>query len=289
MLLIICIISIYIHIYTLSYMIGDTHYNQFYITIELFAFSINILIMSNNIIMLFLSWELVGICSYFLISFWKLNQFNNLSSIKALLFNKIGDIFILFLILILLFYYFILNYNNILLLINNKWLNIISSSLLIASFTKSTILPFSGWISDAMAAPTPVSALLHSATMVTAGIFLLFKFYFIFISIPFLSSFTLIFASIIAVYQSNMKKIIAYSTTSQLSYMCWSCALCNYISSLFHLFIHAFFKSLLFLISGIILHLLINELNIYKLGGFNNILSLEYNFLFLSLISLISW
>ena len=160
-------------------MIGDSHYNQFYTIIELFAFSMNILVMSNNLILLFFSWELVGMVSYLLISFWKINQNSNLSAIKALLFNKLGDIFLLlvlgstfnliqsldyYLICLLINYFHYTFYN-----ITNPII-ILSYSILIAAFSKSTKVPFSGWIVDAMAAPTPVSALLHSATMVTAGI-----------------------------------------------------------------------------------------------------------------------
>ncbi len=127
-----------------------------------------------------------------------------------------------------------------------------------------------------MAAPTPVSALLHSATMVTAGIFLIIRYYFIIYSliISLIGAFTSLFGSLIALNQSHMKRIIAYSTTSQLGYMIFSCSNINYFGAIFHLFIHAFFKSLLFLITGQLLHFIINESHIYKLTGFTNIFPL---------------
>ena len=173
----------------------------------------------------------------------------------------------------------------------NNPIIILSTSILIAAFAKSTKVPFSGWIVDAMAAPTPVSALLHSATMVTAGIFLIFKLFFLSSTLLICSigCFTSLFGSIMAMFQSHMKRIIAYSTTSQLGYMMFSCALGNYYGAMFHLFIHAFFKSLLFLTAGHILHLCINESHIIKLSGFYNVLPLSYNFILIGSLCLIGW
>ena len=249
-------------------------------------------------IIFFFSWELVGLCSYLLISFWKVNQHSNLSSIKAVLYNKLGDIFLLLAIGcsfdLLYFAYFdfmflLLGVFNLVLEYYNNPINILCCCLIIAAFTKSTKIPFSGWMTDAMAAPTPVSALLHAATMVTAGIFLLFRFWFIIISntICSIGGFTSLFGSIVAVFQSHMKKIIAYSTTSQLGYLCWSCGLSNYFGATFHLFGHAFFKSLLFLTAGVVLHSNINEVYVYKLGGFTTVLVTSYTFIFVCSISLI--
>ena len=165
------------------------------------------------------------------------------------------------------------------------------SLLVLAAFTKSTIIPMSGWIADAMAAPTTVSALLHSATMVTAGIFFVYQFWFIIqsYSVCYIGCFTSLFGGFMAIVQSNIKKIIAYSTTSQLGYMMFTCGIDNYFSSIFHLFVHAFFKSLLFLTAGFLLHYIINEVHIYKLSGFSNVLPLSYNFMFIACLSLIGW
>jgi len=165
------------------------------------------------------------------------------------------------------------------------------SSISLAAFTKSTLIPFSGWIADAMAAPTPVSALLHSATMVTAGVFLIYQFWFIIQSytICCIACFTSIFGSIMAIFDSNMKKLVAYSTTSQLGYMMFSCGISNYLAAIFHLFVHAFFKSLLFLTAGFILHSLTNEVNIYKLSSFSIYAPLSYNFLLITCFSLLTW
>ena len=141
-----------------------------------------------------------------------------------------------------------------------------------------------------MAAPTPVSALLHSATMVTAGIFLCFRLWFVMhvSTICSIGCFTSLFGGIMAVFQSHMKRIIAYSTTSQLGYMMFSCALGNYFGTMFHLFIHAFFKSLLFLTAGYILHSTMNEVHMYKCTGFSNILPLSYKFILIGCLSLLS-
>ena len=140
-----------------------------------------------------------------------------------------------------------------------------------------------------MAAPTPVSALLHSATMVTAGIFLIFKLFFLSSTLLICSigCFTSLFGSIMAMFQSHMKRIIAYSTTSQLGYMMFSCALGNYYGAMFHLFIHAFFKSLLFLTAGFVYHSSTHEVHIYKLSGFTNVLPISYNFIVLGSLSLV--
>ena len=166
-----------------------------------------------------------------------------------------------------------------------------ASLIILGAFTKSTKVPFSGWIADAMTAPTPVSALLHSATMVTAGIFLIYQFWFIIQSYTICSigCFTSIFGSFMAVFQSHMKKIIAYSTTSQLGYMMFACGLDNYLAAHFHILIHAFFKSLLFLTAGFIYHSSTNEVHIYKLSGFNQILPISYQFIILGSLSLVGW
>ena len=165
------------------------------------------------------------------------------------------------------------------------------SLVVLAAFTKSTIIPISGWIADAMAAPTTVSALLHSATMVTAGLFLMVQFWFIIqsYSVCYIGCFTSLFGGFMAIVQSNIKKIIAYSTTSQLGYMMFACGLDNYLAAHFHILIHAFFKSLLFLTAGFLLHYIINEVHIYKLSGFSNVLPLSYNFMFIACLSLIGW
>ena len=165
------------------------------------------------------------------------------------------------------------------------------SLLVLAAFTKSTIIPISGWIADAMAAPTTVSALLHSATMVTAGIFFVYQFWFIIqsYSVCYIGCFTSLFGGFMAIVQSNIKKIIAYSTTSQLGYMMFACGLDNYLAAHFHILIHAFFKSLLFLTAGYILHSTMNEVHMYKCTGFSNILPLSYNFILIGCLSLLSW
>ncbi len=270
MYLIITFISFIIHFYSFKYMKNDQNICRFISFLSLFTFFMLILVSSGNLIQLFLGWEGVGLCSYLLIGYWYNRTFAIKSAIKAILINKIGDIS--FLILIILTWK---QYGDISFINDHKIpCTFLVLSILIASTSKSSQFGLHTWLPDAMEGPTPVSALIHAATMVTAGIFLIIRLSHIienidtiYIIMLLLGSLTSIFAASISLTQNDFKKVIAYSTCSQLGYMMMICGLSQYSLSLFHLFNHAFFKALLFLSAGLIIHSLIDEQDIRRSGS----------------------
>jgi len=247
-----------------------------------------ILISSSNLLLLLIGWEGVGLCSFLLINFWNSRISAIKAALKALVINRIGDIFLLIALMFIIFTYRTLDLNSLKLLIyyypniclelinmNLFSINIICSCLLIGVIGKSAQLILHTWLPDAMEGPTPISALIHAATMVTAGIILIIKTSFFFensykflIFLIFIGSLTAFVASTIAIVQTDIKKIIAFSTCSQLGLMLLSCGLSGYSISCFHLFTHAVFKALLFLVSGVLIHFFINEQDFRKYGNF---------------------
>lgn len=295
MLFVVLFISFIVHIYSVIYMRNDPHLLRFLSLLSLFTFCMLILVTSVNLFQLFLGWEGVGICSYLLVNFWFTRVQANKSAIKAMLMNRFGDIS--FLIFIGLFFYVFRTFDLISFFViydsyKYSYLNfyffyvhlysLLSFFILIAAVGKSAQLGLHTWLPDAMEGPTPVSALIHAATMVTAGVFLLIRFYFIIdlsgikFLIFFFGCLTALFGSLIAVMQNDIKKVIAYSTCSQLGYMVVACALGKYNLALFHLFNHAFFKALLFLSAGVILHSLLDEQDMRKMGGLLRYLPFTY-------------
>lgn len=269
-------------IYSFYYMKEEYNLNKFISYLFLFSVSMGLLVLSNNFLSLFVGWEFVGLMSFLLINFWNTSLNSNKSGLKAILFNKIGDISLI-LALIFLYYHnsfninlpFIENYNSLKNVINFQDIYFL---FLIASFAKSAQFIFHCWLSDAMAGPTPVSALLHAATMVTAGVYLLLKLninnYMLNIInkeiIIIIGILTIIFASLNSIYNKDIKKIIAFSTASQIGLMIINIGFGQYteeFNSIFHLFTHGFFKALLFLTAGILIHNLVNEQDIRKYGS----------------------
>ena len=296
MIFIITSISLMVHFYSFEYMYSDPYILKFFSFLSLFSFFMLVLISADNLLQLFLGWEGVGICSYLLISFWNTRIMANKSAIKALLINKIGDIFLIITICIFFYYFKTLDFTIIFILypffliknfifinINLNLLNTLAFFLLVGAMAKSSQIGLHTWLPDAMEGPTPVSALIHAATMVTAGVFLVTRFSPIFeysssllIKMSFIGSLTSFLGASIAMVQHDIKKIIAYSTCSQLGYMILSCSLSNYSGSLFHLLNHAFFKALLFLSAGSIIHSLSDEQDIRKMGNLVNIIPFLY-------------
>jgi NADH-ubiquinone oxidoreductase chain 5 len=306
MLLVINLISFAAHFYSIEYMNEDPYYKRFMTYLSLFTFFMIILVSSDNFIQLFIGWEGVGICSYLLINFWYTRLEANKAALLAVLTNKIGDLFIMLVICIILYninsvsfsiinyllpnleiifdfnksYWIFINYlfdNNIIydfslnFYINNNFYNIYFYNLIgififIGVMAKSAQFGLHIWLPEAMEGPTPVSSLIHAATMVTAGIFLILRFSFFFIAVPyilliifFIGSFTVIISTLIGCFQQDIKKVVAYSTCSQLAYMVAACGLTGYVNGFFHLYTHAFFKALLFLSSGYIIHIMNNQ------------------------------
>jgi len=266
MLLVVTFISMLVHLYSISYMSEDPHKPRFMSYLSLFTFFMLILVTANNFLHMFVGWEGVGVSSYLLINFWFTRIQANKSAIKAMLLNRVGDFFLL-LAIFLIYYcfetldYLIVfataeNFNNFKCLIgffDIKIIDLICLFLLFGAMGKSAQLGLHTWLPDAMEGPTPVSALIHAATMVTAGIFLIVRCSYLFENTSFvlfimavIGALTAFFGASTGVLQNDIKKIIAYSTCSQLGYMLFSCGLSNYHIAFFHLYNHAFFKALLF-------------------------------------------
>src|ERR1700722_1069015 len=279
-------ISFFVHLYSTVYMRTDPHVVRFLGFLSLFTFFMIFLVTSANLIMLYIGWEGVGLSSFLLIAFWFTRVSALKAALKAVLINKIGDMFLVLGIGILTT--FTAGSTNIATLpvtftaealaspfaMGLTSLDLVALCLVMAAFVKSAQLFFHTWLPDAMEGPTPVSALLHAATMVTAGVYLVVRFSCIIEYSPLSRSIiffgglgTIIFSSLVALFQFDIKKIIAYSTCSQLGLMFLACGLSAYDLALFHFFNHAFFKCLLFLLAGVIIHELGNEQDIRRMGG----------------------
>ena len=287
MLVVVNLISALVHIYSIGYMATDPHKPRFMAYLSLFTFAMITLVTSDNFLQLFFGWEGVGLCSYFLIGFWYKKESANAAAIKAFVVNRVGD-FGFALGIFLIFYLFgTVNYNEVFQQIpnfnNNKILflgiqlnsiDLICILLFIGAMGKSAQIFLHTWLPDAMEGPTPVSALIHAATMVTAGVFLVVRCSPIYEYSPLALTIitivgmsTALFAASVALAQNDIKKIIAYSTCSQLGYMFFAAGVGAYNVAIFHLFTHAFFKALLFLGAGSVIHSFNEEQDINKMGG----------------------
>ena len=287
MLMLITMVSFLVHLFSTSYMDGDPHITRFMGYLSLFTFFMLILVTANNIVQMFIGWEGVGLTSYLLINFWYTRIQANKAAIKAMVVNKVGDIGLLLGIVSLWGLSGLLKFNSFMALtifpnletIFN-WINIM---LIIGVMAKSAQVGLHTWLPDAMEGPTPVSALIHAATMVTAGVFLLIRISpvlegtpLILLLVIFLGALTAFMSGTIGLVQSDLKKVIAYSTCSQLGYMVMICGFSHYHCGLFHLFNHGFFKALLFLSAGSIIHAVNNEQDMRKIGGLKITLPLSY-------------
>ncbi len=287
MLVVVTLISSLVHIYSIGYMSHDPNKPRFMSFLSLFTFSMLALVTSDNFVQLFFGWEAVGLCSYFLIGFWYKKESANAAAIKAFIVNRVGD-FGFALGIFLIFYIFgtvnyvevfnkvpeVLDKNIVFLGIKANSIDIICILLFIGAMGKSAQFLLHTWLPDAMEGPTPVSALIHAATMVTAGVFLIvrcspiYEYSELALSlITIVGMITAFFAATVALVQTDIKKIIAYSTCSQLGYMFFATGVGAYNVAMFHLFTHAFFKALLFLGSGSVIHSFKNEQNINQMGG----------------------
>ena len=287
MLVVVTSVSSLVHIYSIGYMSHDPHKPRFMAYLSLFTFAMLMLVTSDNFIQLFFGWEGVGLCSYFLIGFWFKKESANAAAIKAFVVNRVGD-FGFALGIFLIFYLFgTVNYSEVFQQIPSvidqnlsflgfemKAIDLICLFLFIGAMGKSAQILLHTWLPDAMEGPTPVSALIHAATMVTAGVFLVVRCSPIYEYSPLILNLitivgmtTAFFAATVALVQTDIKKIIAYSTCSQLGYMFFAAGVGAYNVAMFHLFTHAFFKALLFLGSGSVIHAFKDEQDINNMGG----------------------
>ena len=287
MLVVVTSVSSLVHIYSIGYMSHDPHQTRFFAYLSFFTFAMLILVTSNNFLQLFFGWEGVGLASYLLIGFWHKKDSANSAAMKAFIVNRVGDFGFLIGLAILFFYTSSLDFDTIFSmndqLSSNTFsifgmdfnvLNTVCFFLFMGAMGKSAQLFLHTWLPDAMEGPTPVSALIHAATMVTAGIFLVARCSPLFEMSPSILSFityigasTAFFAATVALVQNDIKRIVAYSTCSQLGYMFVALGSGAYQIAIFHLFTHAFFKALLFLGSGSVIHAVSDEQDIRKMGG----------------------
>ncbi|QJC30961.1 NADH-quinone oxidoreductase subunit L [Enterobacteriaceae endosymbiont of Macroplea appendiculata] len=297
-------VGLLIHIYSIWYIYQykKNEYARFFIYTNLFMISMLLLVLADNLLIMFFGWEGVGICSYLLIGFFYRNKYNGYSAIKAFLITRFSDIFLVISMMYIFYIFRTFNFHKIVILITSSYmyyntyhLKFIAITLLIGALGKSVQYPLNTWLINAMAGPTPASALIHAATMVTAGIYLILRNNIIFIFsdsiltyISVIGIITLLLSGCCALVQTNIKYILAYSTMSQLGYMFLALGICSWNAAIFHIIAHAFFKALLFLCAASIIMFCCNEQNIFYMQGLKkHLYFLYYVFLFGS-ISLIS-
>ena len=309
MCIVVTFVSSLVHLYSIEYMSHDPHLPRFMSYLSLFTFFMLILVTADNFIQMFLGWEGVGLASYLLINFWFTRVQANKAAIKAMIINRIGDFCLIIAILTMFVNFKSVDYATVAALapffktqtvnflnMDFNILSLICIFLFLGAVGKSAQLGLHTWLPDAMEGPTPVSALIHAATMVTAGVFLIARCSFIFEYAPnslrvvtILGAATAFFASSVGLLQNDLKRVIAYSTCSQLGYMVFSCGLSDYAVGVFHLANHAFFKALLFLGAGAIIHAVNDEQDMRKMGGLKNLVPFTYSVMTIGSLALIGF
>jgi NADH-ubiquinone oxidoreductase chain 5 len=311
MIVVVTFISSLVHLYSTEYMENDPHLPRFMSYLSLFTFFMLILVTADNFLQMFVGWEGVGVSSYLLINFWFTRIQANKAAIKAMLVNRVGDFFLLLGMFTIYITFGSLDYDIVFNLvpyysdvtvpllrniIHINLIDLICIFLLLGAMGKSAQIGLHTWLPDAMEGPTPVSALIHAATMVTAGVFLICRCSFLFEHSSFalscvtlVGSMTAFFAATTGLFQNDMKRVIAYSTCSQLGYMIFACGLSSYELGMFHLSNHAFFKALLFLGAGSVIHAVSDEQDMRKMGGLKNILPFTYSIMLIGSLALIGF
>ena len=298
MLIPVLIVSSLVHVYSIGYMSHDPHNQRFFSYLSLFTFMMITLVTANNFLLMFVGWEGVGICSYLLVSFWFTRIAANQSSMAAFLTNRVGDCFLTIGMFAILWSFGNIDYYTVFSLspyLNENVITIIGICLLIGAMAKSSQIGLHVWLPMAMEGPTPVSALIHAATMVTAGVYLLMR------TSPIIEysstvlllclwtgAITTVFSSLIGLFQQDIKKVIAYSTMSQLGMMVIAIGLSSYNIALFHLVNHAFYKGLLFLGAGAVIHAVADNQDFRKYGGLIAYLPLTYSIMLIASLSLVA-
>ncbi|GAA4009830.1 NADH-quinone oxidoreductase subunit L [Hymenobacter fastidiosus] len=288
MLLLVTGVGFLIHVYSIGYMHHDENVGKFFAFLNLFVFSMLVLVLGANFVILFIGWEGVGLCSYLLIGFWNQDHANNNAAKKAFIINRVGDLGFLLGIFLIYLTFDSVQYAEVFqkastMQIGTGVLTAITLLLFVGAMGKSAQLPLYTWLPDAMAGPTPVSALIHAATMVTAGIYMVLRANVLFTLAPdtlsviaWIGGITALFAATIGLAQNDIKKVLAYSTVSQLGYMFLALGVMGYSTSLFHVLTHAFFKALMFLGAGSVIHAMSNEQDIRRMGGLRKALPITF-------------
>jgi NADH-quinone oxidoreductase subunit L len=306
MMVVVSLVSLMVHIYTIGYMHDDPGYQRFFSYISLFTFSMMMLVMSNNFLQLFFGWEAVGLVSYLLIGFWYTRPTAIYANMKAFLVNRVGDFGFLLGIALVLMHFGTLDYaavfsavpqmanESVELIPGSSWLiiTVICILLFIGAMGKSAQFPLHVWLPDSMEGPTPISALIHAATMVTAGIFMVARMSPLFehsetalTMILIIGGITTLFMALVAVVQNDIKRVVAYSTLSQLGYMTVALGASAYSAAIFHLMTHAFFKAVLFLGAGSVIIAMHHEQNMQKMGGLKKYMPITYWTMFIAALA----
>src|SRR5712691_8468942 len=297
MMVVVSFVSLMVHIYTIGYMHDDPGYQRFFSYTALFTFSMLMLVMANNFLQLFFGWEAVGLVSYFLIGFWYTRESAIFASLKAFLVNRVGDFGFLLGMALILAYFGTLDYaavfqhapqlanRTIEILPNEPWavMTFIFFLLFMGAMVKSAQFPLHVWLPDSMEGPTPISALIHAATMVTAGIFMVARMSPLYelsetaLSVVLvIGAITALFMALVAIVQNDIKRVVAYSTLSQLGYMTMALGASAYSVAIFHLMTHAFFKAVLFLGAGSVIIALHHEQDMRRMGGLWRYMPITY-------------
>jgi NADH-quinone oxidoreductase subunit L len=286
MLLVVTGVGFLIHVYSVGYMHGEEGFARFFTYMNLFMVSMLVLVMGSNYVVLFIGWEGVGLCSYLLIGYYYDRVSAAQAATKAFVVNRIGDAGFLIAIFLVFAHFRTLDYTQVFAqaaTLDSKTATAIAICLLIGAVGKSAQLPLHTWLPDAMEGPTPVSALIHAATMVTAGVYMVVRNHAIYDLAPsalllvgWIGGVTALFAATIGLVQTDIKRVLAYSTVSQLGFMFLACGVGAYAAAIFHLVTHAFFKALLFLSAGSVIHALGGEQDIRKMGGLRKAIPVTY-------------
>jgi NADH-quinone oxidoreductase subunit L len=296
MMVVVTFVSLMVHVYTIGYMADDPGYQRFFSYISLFTFSMLMLVMSNNFLQLFFGWEAVGLVSYLLIGFWYTRPTAIYANLKAFMVNRVGDVGFLLGIALVLVYFGSLDYATVFAMapqLANATVGVafagwplittICILLFIGAMGKSAQVPLHVWLPDSMEGPTPISALIHAATMVTAGIFMVARMSYLFemsetalTVVMVIGAITALFMALVAIVQNDIKRVVAYSTLSQLGYMTVALGASAYAAGMFHLVTHAFFKALLFLGAGSVIVAMHHEQDMRKMGGLGKYMPVTY-------------
>lgn len=297
MVLVVTVVGFLIHIYSTEYMADDKSYTRFFAYLNLFVAAMLTLVLADNLLFLFLGWEGVGLCSYLLIGFWYEDPKNGRAAAKAFLVTRIGDAAMLVGMLLLFWHFGTLHIQSLLNGVESQgssWYVTTAALLLLGgAIGKSGQVPLQVWLPDAMAGPTPVSALIHAATMVTAGVYLIARMNPVFTNAPLvqhlvavIGAVTLLIAGLCALAQSDIKRVLAYSTISQIGYMFLALGVGAWSAGMFHFFTHAIFKALLFMAAGAIIVALHHEQDMFKMGGLRRRMPLVFGTYLIGAISL---
>lgn len=297
MILVVTGVGFLIHVYSIGYMAGDRGFARYFAFLNLFSFSMLVLVLADNFLLLFVGWEGVGLCSYLLIGFWFENKDYAYAGRKAFIVNRIGDFGFLLAMFLIFMHFGSLKFDAVFSQAATGLAAGVATTICLLLFVgatgKSAQIPLYVWLPDAMAGPTPVSALIHAATMVTAGVYMVARCHVLFLQsqtammvVAITGVATALLAATIALVNDDIKKVLAYSTISQLGYMFLACGVGAFGAGIFHLSTHAYFKALLFLSAGSVMHALSNETNMQKMGGLRKKLPITYKVFLIGALAL---